>query len=533
MALFRAVLLCLLLSYSSFACQNSNAIYQVTGVVIDPSSGNPVPRVLVKLSQRAALTGEDGEFSFDQLPAGQETITATKPGYWAPGPRLIRWPNLIEIGPDTRKIVLKLLPEAVLFGQVTGYDGDPLEGAGVEAFTFISDAGHPRRVEGGSANTDEGGNFRIAGLPGGDYYVRVKPKKLTGILAQEEKLSKQQSYSALTYYPDAAELEEAMPVALKAGQHLELHFSLKLQPAFPVSGRIIATGPWKQVGVPLIVEPSGQPVFSPDKFDPTTGEFQFHSVPAGTYQIQTNGIDMRDHQSSRWQKLVVTRALTNLTFVLKPGIEIPVVVRTEFTRLQPKDSCITVTTGQSSGCSDFFLARAQLRSADELQAFGEDINVRVIHGVPPGKYRVTAGTYLPGSYVQSLRSGPVDLLREDLVVPEEGSEPPIEIVLRDDPATLRIQVHADKETQQAAVLVVPEGELHNIERRTVWGNGSLKVEIGSLAPGNYQVFAFGSGEDLNYADPGVLAKYSAKAGRITLAPNGNGSVTVDLIHAEE
>jgi protein involved in temperature-dependent protein secretion len=117
------------------------------------------------------------------------------------------------------------------------------------------------------------------------------------------------------------------------------------------------------------------------------------------------------------------------------------------------------------------------------------------------------------------------------VVPEDGVTAPLEAVLRDDGAALDVKIRAEKDLQHATVVIVREGEARNAEIRTVWD--SMEVTFDALAPGNYQVFAFDSVEDLNYADPGVLAKYSAKAGKITLAPNGNGSLTLDLIHAEE
>ncbi len=534
MGLVRSILICVSLALLSSAQQPSSPTYRVTGTVIDSSTGNPLPRALVKLPQQAVLSGAEGKFSFDQIPAGEEAITVTKPGYLNPGPNLMRWPELIRIGPETNNVVLKLLPEAVVFGQVMGNDGDPLEGAGVDAFTFISREGHRTRIDGGTARTDEDGNFRIARLPAGDYYITVKPQKVSEKFAKGEKPGSELSYPSFIYYPDATDFSEAMPVALKPSQHLEVRFSLKLQPAFEVSGRVIGNGRWKQINEPSIVEHSGQPLFAADKFDPTTGEFRFHAVPAGTYQIQVYGIDMRDHPSRSIQKVVITGAATNLDIVLRQGVDIPVVVRTKFSRLQRFDLCgsgATVGKNQESECANYPLARVGLRADEDFQSFGEDDKSQTVLGVLPGTYRVTAGTYFGGSYVESLRSGGVDLFREDLVIPENGSTAPIEVVLRDDPATLKVQIRAEKEVQQAAIVIVPNGEVRNAERRTAWG--SMTIEIGGLAPGNYQVFAFDSIEDLNYAEPGVLAKYSAKAGRIALAPNGNSSITVDLIHAEE
>lgn len=550
MRLLRALLF--LFCFTGLVAQStSSPTRTIAGIVVDGFTGSPLPRALVEIpGEEAALTGPDGKFSFS-LPAGTVQIMATKPGYLMPHEKPREWQYLrfsmeepqmpfssTEMGPQNDKVVLTLLPEAVLFGQAIGNDGEPLERAGVEAFTFTSRQGHRILVSGGTASTDEDGNFRMAGLAAGEYYVRVKPQKISGQLAEVEMPGSRQSYPSIVYYPDAASFSGAMPVKLNSGQRLELHFSLKTQAAFKVSGRVVANSRWKQLTPPLIVEASGEPLFTPDKFDPTTGEFEFHAVPSGTYQIESNGTSLEDRPLRNLQNLVVTRPITDLQILLRLGIDIPVVVRTEFTQLRRQDLCTPIRKAVSD-CSDSFLAHVRLQPEDDFHTgfsfrpgFGEEPGSLVIRGVLPGRYRAVASVSLGGAvYLQSLRSGAADLLREDLVVPEDGLAPPVEAVLRDDGAALSVKIRAEKNVQQATVVVEREGEARNAERRIVSGN--MAVAFAGLAPGNYQVFAFDSIEDLNYAEPSVLAKYSAQAGAITLAPNGNSSITVDLIHAEE
>jgi hypothetical protein len=491
----------------------------------------------------------------DNLPAGTVQIIVSKPGYLTPHSKPRGWqylrfsmeePGMLpsstemgaEVGPENEKVVLKLLPEAVLFGQATGDGGEPLENAGVEVFTFTSRQGHRILLQGGTGRTDENGNFRIAGLGTGECYVRVKPQKLRGPLAEGEKPGSEQSYPATIYYPDATEFSEAMPVTVKPGQHLELHFAMKTQAAFNVVGRVIANGGWKELNPPLIVESSGQPLFTPDKFDPTTGDFEFHAIPSGAYRIQSNGINLQDRPLRNLQTLVVTRNVAALQLLLRPGADIPVVARTEFSRLRPQDLCPSNGAKRESDCSDAFFAYVRLQPEDDLHTgfsfrpgYGEESGSAVISGVLPGRYQAMGSVRVGGTYVQSLRSGGVDLFREDLVVPEDGSTSPLEAVLRDDGAALNVKVRAEKDVQETTVLIVPEGEVRQAQTRTLWGGREVAFSV--LAPGNYQVFAFDSVDDLNYAEPGVLAKYSAKAARITLAPDGNSNITVDLIHVEE
>jgi hypothetical protein len=183
-------------------------------------------------------------------------------------------------------------------------------------------------------------------------------------------------------------------------------------------------------------------------------------------------------------------------------------------------------------------ARVDLVSSDSLglrfsSGFGtsRDRGPFALHNVAPGRYVVSA-TAMLGGYVQSVRSGQVDLLRDELVVPDEGSVPPIEVVLRDDPGTLNVHLQTQTPDQSGTVLLISDGLLRD---PIVVGRSSANMELrtGPLAPGIYKVFAFDSLDTLDYRNPEALAKYTSRAASVTVSPNGNSSVNVELIHAGE
>ena len=58
--------------------------------------------------------------------------------------------------------------------------------------------------------------------------------------------------------------------------------------------------------------------------------------------------------------------------------------------------------------------------------------------------------------VVSARCGGIDLLKEELVVPENGDMPPIEVVLRDNYATAKINVHSDVRALDGWIVMVPQ-----------------------------------------------------------------------------
>ena len=58
-------------------------------------------------------------------------------------------------------------------------------------------------------------------------------------------------------------------------------------------------------------------------------------------------------------------------------------------------------------------------------------------------------------------------------------------------------------------------------------------EVGGLAPGNYQAFAFESRVGLDSADLDEISKYLAQAAQITLSAGATSAITVDLIRTGE
>jgi hypothetical protein len=134
--------------------------------------------------------------------------------------------------------------------------------------------------------------------------------------------------------------------------------------------------------------------------------------------------------------------------------------------------------------------------------------------------------------VQSLRSGDRDLLREELVVPEEGSVPPIEVVMRDDAATLEVLVHGAAVSRQAMVVLIPEARFSDLQFQVIGGHFA-KTSWQPLSPGAYSVLAFDSTDGLDYQNPDALAPYLGKAASVRVSPHQNASVTVELIHIGE
>src|SRR5216683_1261182 len=102
-------------------------------------TGEPIRGALVQIyvnGQSSRLTGPDGKFQFDGLFAGQTPITVRKPGFFSEEEletRSARFTRQVAtIGRDVSPAIVKLIPESVIYGRITGDDGEPIENLPVQ-----------------------------------------------------------------------------------------------------------------------------------------------------------------------------------------------------------------------------------------------------------------------------------------------------------------------------------------------------------------------------------------------------------------
>ena len=170
-------------SSSLVSPQNSNDDkYSLRGSVVNSLTGEPLRGVLVQVylnGQSSMLTGPDGRFQFDNLPAGQSAITVRKPGFFAEDDfqPSDRGQGLAATGPNSSPVVLKLIPEGVIYGHIIDDDGEPIEGLPVELLVQHLQNGRKAWEQRTGAVTDEEGNFRMAELPPGNYFLSAGPSR--------------------------------------------------------------------------------------------------------------------------------------------------------------------------------------------------------------------------------------------------------------------------------------------------------------------------------------------------------------------
>jgi hypothetical protein len=497
--------------------------YTLSGIVVDASTGAPIRRALVKLEgaqSQLMLTDDNGKFHFENLAQGAVGINAQKPGY---SDRPSEPTTMVTIGADTRALVLKLEPESAIAVKVTGEDGEGVEGLPVRVIRSLVQEGRRYWEPHGGGQTNAQGEFKEGSLLPGKYYVSVgpsfRPVGHIGEGAQESDVG----YSRV-FYPNAVEMEGAAPVEVNPGRRSRLEFTLSTVPLYRISGALLGGTPGEPCQLRL-TDSSGEDMPVGLRMNPATGMFRSGEIPAGFYTLVAGCIGAgRDSLVGR-MPLHVDSNIANVTLSVAATVSIPVVFRTNEGGADANENspAAMVILKQSQGRARNFGTWSDAES-------DEDKRRMVVTGVEPGIYSVDLRAN-PGWYVESARYGVVDLLTEDLTVPEGGTTEGIEIALKNDGASVSGNVHAKGTAPESGRVLMVPSHAPRLVKATRITNGTYIIK--DLAPGSYRTIALDRADDIEYTNPEALRDYLSKAEEVTLGPKQESRVDLELQQREK
>jgi len=161
----------------------------ISGVVVsDDGAATPMRRARIALESgllempRGAVTDDRGRFVFTNLPAGNYTLTATKPAYVTVvygARRAGERPGLaiaVRDGQRIENIVMPLPRGAVMTGVIRQSNGLPAPGVSVQVMPVRTIGGQRTTALMGfqTATTDDRGVYRVFGLAPGEYVVEAR-----------------------------------------------------------------------------------------------------------------------------------------------------------------------------------------------------------------------------------------------------------------------------------------------------------------------------------------------------------------------
>jgi protocatechuate 3,4-dioxygenase beta subunit len=270
---------------------------QISGHIYRADTGEALPKAEVGLlpvtgssmnftgEKRFAITDAAGFYSFTKVAPGTYVVAAQHAGFIQESFDGAISPLNAEIltvnsGESLNKIDIRLLAYGVISGTLFDEDNQPLEDISIQPVR-ISYLRGGRRLEQPykNAKTDDQGNFRLYGLPPGNYFVRTDT---TNQSAQ----SGEQIFQ-LAYYPGTPAIENAQRISVTSGSEAGgIRFSVGKQKLFSISGKVIDStgfpGPRRYIvraGRVSGSEDAAAAVIGAD------GSFSFRGVPSGEYLL--------------------------------------------------------------------------------------------------------------------------------------------------------------------------------------------------------------------------------------------------------
>ena len=549
---------------------------RITGVVINSVTGEPVARALVVSEGEifATLTDNSGrfEFVFPDTPGGQSAgepgrpprvssryvyrpslLTARKPGFLngrdehaSPGQRVI----------DGKEMEIALVPEALIVGHIALPTTEPPDPIEVELFQRQVRNGRAHWVSVGVQSTRSDGQFRFAELPAGTY------KLLTHELRDEDpKFSapEGQVYGyAPVYYPNASGFSSAGTIELKPGKTAEASLKLTRQPYFPVIVPVTNVPPGRSLGgIEVSVQGPGGPGYA------LQYDYQKQAIvgllPNGSYQLRA--MNYGQQALSGDANITVHGGANGAILPLAATPPVRVNVKDEFTsEVSPFTTTIVGSNGRQTTQERRFDVTVALQPVDDFTVLQQgtpsqghldpQTNSMQIDSVAPGRYWVEV--YPTNGYAASVTAGGVDLRNHPLVVPSGSSAPSIEIVLRNDTASIEGTVEGVSNLSGVAAPVptgfnswsntssdssarlyfipLPDSTGRFIEQN-VSQDGSFSV---SLPPGEYRVLAFPRVQpEIEYENPNAMRAYDGKGQVVRLAAGQKERIQLQLISTSE
>jgi protocatechuate 3,4-dioxygenase beta subunit len=319
----------------------------IAGRVLAADTGRPVKRALVSVSgdgrPRSTSTDEQGRYSIAGLPAGTYNVIASKTGFVVASygqRRALRTGTPVQLadGQQVTGADIRLPRGAVITGHVFDEDGEPLARSAVTVLRYQYAGGEKRLAAAGTDQSDDRGQYRVFGLPPGEYFVSAAAggferavSRFMGPEAAPGEGVENTGY-APTYYPGVPSASDAMRLKLAAAQELTgIDFQLQLVPLASVYGTVTDGA---NISVMLVPDETTLGVRIGQTFRTRAtpdGTFAIRGVPPGRYTVvSSNGtlaavqsISVSGHDVSIALTPVAGADMTGTITLEAAGTEIP------------------------------------------------------------------------------------------------------------------------------------------------------------------------------------------------------------------
>lgn len=550
------------------------------GRVVHAQTGAPVPRATVTLSGggaggrgagggpsgvRIARTDSDGRFVLERVPPGTYRLVAERVGflrqpYGAQSPGGAGAPINLSPGQTVKNLDIRMTPQGVILGLVLDEDGDPVPRATVTAFragqrmALGSGRGGAAGESAASATTNDIGEFRLAGLPPGEYLVVASAQFARGgrggfdpalggpgrgmasALAMEEDILP-------TYYPSTTDANSAVPVAAIPGQETRgITIMLRSGNLFRVQGRVAGVAPDQAAMVRVMLTPrgdTGRYLLGAARSGQVRadGTFELPRVAPGSYYLiaQTVGrggggrggaLGAEGGAVGRTTVDVSTGDVRDVVVTLTDPLTVTGTVRVEGQQTAASQT-LTLTLVPVERIPGLPVGTAVARVAQG--AFK-------MTGVTPDVYYVNASGLPDGAYLKSVRLNQQETLEKGIDLTAARGAVTLDVTVALKGAAIEGTVTSGGDPAPGSWILLLADPLRPAQpylNRSATSDQDGKFAIRGLAPGSYKLYAFVEAQPDIMADLDRVKAFDRHAVSVRLSEGETETVGLRVLNPDE
>ncbi len=501
---------------------------RIAGTVRSATTSEPLKSVVVSLRLQAqgqgfsktAASGLEGDFAFDQLPAGRYELVFRKTGYRTmPGPGAA---VALRKNQKTDDLVFGLWPLGAIEGRVLDSDGEPVPEARVRAYhvrhrhtgVFLSPHGR--------AESDDLGEYRIYDLAAGHYLIGVAPPR-AGTPAAEYYAN-----TAGSFYPGVPGPSQALPLKLAWGQDLSgVDPRLAEGATYGVMGTVwdvSMDGPCPGCVVrAVLIDGSLRVGLSNTARASREGLFVLRGLGPGDYRIiaRRGG---REGAVSQTQVAVRDRNLEDVALLVG--------------QVQPISGEIVLEDAPDGADAARWVPYVSSMPPSTSWPDGEgEVSEKLrfeIGGLPAATYLFQVLDLPNGAYLKALRLGGQPLAGPEVTVTAYAPLTGLEAVIAFDAAGVSGQVRARRATGddvegpiEAKVTLIPRSNQSGyLAAQSVATGPDGRFRFATVVPGAYRLYALPAMSSAQIFDPAVQLSLRSSSEPVNLEPEE--SATVEL-----
>jgi protocatechuate 3,4-dioxygenase beta subunit len=474
----------------------------VSGRVIKRATGEPLKSARVFLDENGTANGHsytqytdaNGRFTFKNVMPGRYDFEAhhndfVEEDYHPDGAAAAA---VLDLTPGLKldKVLFRLTAAAVVIGHIVDEGGEPVPGVSVQVLAEESNGSEKVLDEVVEGFTDDLGQFRLYGIPPGEYYFRAYDTGMPDLSPMELAEGRGFHHGNLTkhpvsYYPGVLHRGQAQKISLKASEEFQVEMALKpAQTPVSVSGIVIGPSGTPLAGASVDLEDTEET--EPSRFagngaaTDAKGHFQINNVLSSSYRLGASWWNNNKVYSTGQPVTVGAENVTNVRLALESPVAVSgtIVAEKHFDFIGQRIVVGLVPIDRNSPNQVYGTGMVQQDGTFSAEAFPSTYSLR-IQGLPEGWY------------LRSATLNGEDVLEHGTKIDGAGAEK-LELQISHSAASLEGIVRMDdKPAVGASIRLAPTRENPNrgdlLKGTSTDQNGHFILT--SIVPGAYKIIA--------------------------------------------